>query len=594
MNQLPPVRLTYRLLSWLVSALIATQPLLPAVAATLTPVGNTSTDKAANGVPVVNIATPNSAGISHNQFKDYNVGQEGLILNNATARLNQTQLGGIITGNPNLTAGREAKGIINEVTGGNRSQLQGYTEVAGKAANVMVANPYGITCNGCGFINTPQATLTTGKPVFDASGNLLALDVKKGSITIEGQGLDASSSDALSIISRATEVNAAIYAKDLKVIAGANRVGADGSVQAQQGEGSVPTVAVDTGALGGMYASRIHLVSSEKGVGVNLGDLNARQGDITLDASGKLTVHNSLASGALSARGERLVLTGDHKTSGNLSLNSQGDIALRNGSLNSDGDLVLNAAGAISHTREKLTAGRDATLTAKNISQDASSQINAARDIAAKASDTLKTQGQMTAGQNLTAGSNTLTQEGSLLAHNAVQLNAGTLNNSGSVQGASLSVGTSTLSNTGSLLSGGNLTVSTRDFTQSGTTGARGKADITAGGTFNNTGSLVSDNMLTLKARDVTQNGVLSGGQRLTVNAQTLTSGKNSVTHSAAAMTLNTTTATLDGETSAGSDMQLQSDSLTTAADAQLQSGNNLSINARDARLAGTQAAHKP
>lgn len=592
MNQ-PPVRLTYRLLSYLVSGLIATQPLLHVVAATLTPTGNTTMDKAANGVPVVNIATPNGAGISHNQFKDYNVGKEGLILNNATDKLNQTQLGGLISGNANLKVGQEAKGIINEVTGGNRSQLQGYTEVAGKAANVMVANPYGITCNGCGFINTPQATLTTGKPVLDASGNLQALDVKKGSITIEGQGLDASSSDALSIISRATEVNAAIYAKDLKVVAGANRVGTDGSVQAQQGEGNAPTVAVDTGALGGMYANRIHLVSSEKGVGVNLGDLNARQGDITLDASGKLTVHNSLASGALSARGESLTLTGDHKAGGTMSLSSQGDIALSNGSLNSDGDLVLTASGTISHAGEKLTAGRDATLTAKNISQDAASQINAARDIAAKASDTLQTQGQMTAGQNLTVSGNTLTQDGRLLAHNSAQLKASTLNNSGSVQGAFLSVGSSTLSNLGSLLSGGNLTVSTKDFTQSGSTGAKGKADITASGKLTNTGSLVSDDVLVLKAQDVAQNGVLSGGKGLMVNAQTLTSGKNSVTHSDAAMTLNTTTATLDGETSAGGDFQLQGDRLTTAASAQLQSGNNLSLSAREAALAGTQAAQK-
>ncbi|WP_406670432.1 hemagglutinin repeat-containing protein [Raoultella terrigena] len=593
MNQQPPVRLTYRLLSYLMSALLATQPLLPAVAATLTPVGNTAMDKAANGVPVVNIATPNGAGISHNQFKDYNVGKEGLILNNATGKLNQTQLGGLISGNARLKAGKEAKGIINEVTGGNRSQLQGYTEVAGQAANVMVANPYGITCNGCGFINTPQATLTTGKPVFDASGNLQALDVKKGSITIEGQGIDASSSDALSIISRATEVNAAIHAKDLKVVAGANRVGTDGSVQAQQGEGSAPTVAVDTGALGGMYANRIHLVSSEKGVGVNLGDLNARQGDITLDANGKLTVHNSLASGALSAKGESLALTGDHKSSGNMTLNSQGDIALSNGSLNSDGDLVLNANGTISHASEKLTTGRDVTLTAKNISQDASSQINAARDIAAKASDTLTTQGQMTAGQNLTVSSNSLTQNGKLLAHNRAQLNADTLNNSGSVQGASLSVVSATLSNSGSLLSGGNLTVNTTDFTQSGSTGAKGKASITASGKLTNTGALVSDDALALKAQDVTQNGVLSGGKGLTVNAQTLTSGKNSVTHSDAAITLITATATLDGETSAGGDLELQGDRLTTAASTQIQSGNNLSLSAREATLAGTQAAQK-
>ncbi|EPA5461456.1 contact-dependent inhibition effector tRNA nuclease, partial [Escherichia coli] len=589
----PPVRFTYRLLSYLVSSLLATQPVLPAVAATLTPVGNTSTDKAANGVPVVNIATPNGAGISHNRFTDYNVGKEGLILNNATGKLNPTQLGGLIQNNPNLKAGGEAKGIINEVTGGNRSLLQGYTEVAGKAANVMVANPYGITCDGCGFINTPHATLTTGRPVMNADGSLQALEVTEGSITINGAGLDGTRSDAVSIIARATEVNAALHAKDLTVTAGANRITADGRVSALKGEGDVPKVAVDTGALGGMYARRIHLTSTESGVGVNLGNLYARDGDITLDASGRLTVNNSLATGTVTAKGQGVTLTGDHKAGGNLSVSSRSDIVLSNGTLNSDKDLSLTAGGRITQQNEKLTAGRDVTLAAKNITQDTASQINAARDIVTVASDTLTTQGQITAGQNLTASATTLTQDGILLAKGHAGLDAGTLNNSGAVQGASLTLGSTTLSNSGSLLSGSRLTVNTHEFNQSGRTGAKGKVDIMASGKLTSTGLLVSDDALVLKAQDVTQNGVLSGGKGLTVSAQTLSSGKKSVTHSDAAMTLNVTTVALDGETSAGDTLRVQADKLSTAAGAQLQSGKNLSINARDARLAGTQAAQQ-
>ena len=589
----PPVRFTYRLLSYLISTIIAGQPLLPAVGAVITPQNGTGMDKAANGVPVVNIATPNGAGISHNRFTDYNVGKEGLILNNATGKLNPTQLGGLIQNNPNLKAGGEAKGIINEVTGGNRSLLQGYTEVAGKAANVMVANPYGITCDGCGFINTPHATLTTGRPVMNADGSLQALEVTEGSITINGAGLDGTRSDAVSIIARATEVNAALHAKDLTVTAGANRVTADGRVSALKGEGDVPKVAVDTGALGGMYARRIHLTSTESGVGVNLGNLYARDGDITLDASGRLTVNNSLATGAVTAKGQGVTLTGDHKAGGNLSVSSRSDIVLSNGTLNSDKNLSLTAGGRITQQNEKLTAGRDVTLAAKNITQDTASQINAARDIVTVASDTLTTQGQITAGQNLTASATTLTQDGIFLAKSHAGLNAGTLNNSGAVQGATLTLGSTTLSNSGSLLSGGPLTVNTRDFTQSGRTGAKGKVDITASGKLTSTGSLVSDDALVLKAQDVTLNGVLSGGKGLTVSAQTLSSGKKSVTHSDAAMTLNVTTVALDGETSAGDTLRVQADRLSTAAGAQLQSGKNLSINARDARLAGTQAAQQ-
>lgn len=119
-------------------------------------------------MPIVNIATPNGAGLSNNHFRDYNVGANGLILNNATGKTQGTQLGGIILGNPNLK-GQAAQVILNQVTGGNRSTLAGYTEVAGQSARVIVANPHGITCQGCGFINTPRATSPPASRSWTAS-----------------------------------------------------------------------------------------------------------------------------------------------------------------------------------------------------------------------------------------------------------------------------------------------------------------------------------------------------------------------------------------------------------------------------------------
>ncbi len=551
------VSLPRRVLSALLSVLLATQPMLPAVAATLTPTGNTQQDKAANGVPVVNIATPNGAGISHNQYQDYNVGKEGLILNNATGKMNQTQLGGLIQGNPNLTAGREATGIINEVTGTNRSQLQGYTEVAGKAANVMVANPYGITCNGCGFINTPNATLTTGKPVLDASGKLQSLDVSKGSILIEGQGLDASQSDAVSIISRATDINAQLHAKSLTVVAGANRVAADGSISAIPGEGPAPKVAVDTGALGGMYANRIRLVSSEKGVGVNLGNLNAREGDITLDASGRLTMHNSLASGAITAKGESMALTGDHKAGGNITLNSQSELALQDGSLNSDRDLVLDARGTLSHGNAKLTAGQDVSLTAQHLSQDARSETDAARHISVTARDSAILNGRMTAGKNLSLNATTLTHNGELVAGNTLSLSAAsqTLNGAMNATG-DLSLAGQQIATTGaSQIQGRNLSITARQADLKGTQAAREALTVNASETLSHSGKS-SANTLTLSAPTLENSGVaiasalntqsqtlinaglLQGDTSLLLNTGALDNQHNGTLYSAANITL--------------------------------------------------------
>ncbi len=162
--------------------------------------GNTQLGQAANGVPVINIATPNGNGLSHNKFTDYNVGQQGLILNNATGALQNTQLGGHIIGNANL-GGRAAGIILNEVTGGSPSQLKGYTEVAGQSAHVVVANPYGIACDGCGFINTPKVTLSTGKPIVE-NGRLDRYDVDGGTIEIYGRGLNAANINQFELITR--------------------------------------------------------------------------------------------------------------------------------------------------------------------------------------------------------------------------------------------------------------------------------------------------------------------------------------------------------------------------------------------------------
>lgn len=594
----PPVRFSQRLISWIVCGLMVWQPMAPAVAAALTPTGQTTVDRAGNGVPVVNIATPNGAGISHNQFGEYNVGKEGLILNNGTDRLTRTQLGGLIQNNPNLQAGREAKGIINEVTGASRSQLQGYTEVAGKAANVMVANPYGITCNGCGFINTPNVTLTTGKPQFDASGNLLALEVTKGAITVEGQGLDASKSDALSIIARATEVNAAIHANDLTVTAGANRVGADGSVKPIAGEGVAPVVAVDTGALGGMYANRIRLVSSETGVGVNLGNLTARQGDIQLDAGGKLTVTNSLASGSISANGAGVALSGSHQAGGALNVASSRDVELSNSTLASQGDMRLSAAGKVQTTGGgtnsagalSVSSGQGMTLSNTSLVSRGAATLDSKDTLTVNgggvsaqggALTVTSKQGMALADATLTGQADTtlstggsLTQRGgSVTSKGALSVAAGkdiTLTNtrSGSDTRATLSSG-GTLSSTASAVSAGeNLALSGGQLMMDGQSRADAAGDVRlTGSAVSNQGQVNAGRDIALSGDRVSSSGQLAAKGRLDVNAGELT----------------------NGGTAQGNDVTLKGQTVTNSGT--LQSAGNLALSAGTLEQRGTLSA---
>ncbi|WP_392551969.1 filamentous hemagglutinin N-terminal domain-containing protein [Orbus wheelerorum] len=237
----------------------------------------------ANGPTVVNIQEANQAGVSHNKYTQFDVSKEGVILNN-NAQSSNTTLGGNIAGNSNLASSGGAKVILNEINSQNASQLNGRIEVAGQKAQVVIANAAGITCNGCGFINADRATLTTGKLIIGEDGKLNGYQVEQGNITING-AFDSSQQDYTDLIARAVNINDKIQAKNLTVIAGKNKVSHDlQTIDKLASNDTKPELAIDVAALGGMYAGKIKLVSTEGGVGVrNAGYLEQDTIDISAD-----------------------------------------------------------------------------------------------------------------------------------------------------------------------------------------------------------------------------------------------------------------------------------------------------------------------
>ncbi len=266
-------------------------------------------DKTANNIPLVNINKPNAGGISHNYFDEYNVEKEGVILNNGKD-FSVSQLGGTIYGNPNFQQGQaEAKTILTEVTGIERTRLEGFTEIAGKSADYIMANPNGIYMNGAGFINAPRVTLTTGKSSYDSSGELRGFDVGEGTVVVGSMGVDGRETTMFDIVSRTAELEGAIYAGDrLNIILGTNEYKyKDGTFNKKNKSGVKPKIALDGKALGSMYSGRIFLHSTEDGVGVNSeSDMLADSGDLIIDVNGDLKLKNGEAQGNIGIKSQNV------------------------------------------------------------------------------------------------------------------------------------------------------------------------------------------------------------------------------------------------------------------------------------------------
>jgi filamentous hemagglutinin len=436
-------------------------------------------DQSANGRPVVQIVPPNAAGLSHNKYRQFNVDRPGAILNNSGSAV-QTRQGGVIGGNPNLVPGRSARIILNEVTGTGRSRLNGYTEVAGQRAQVIIANPNGISCNGCGFINTTRGVLTTGRPVFGGDGSLAAFRVTRGDIAVGG--LNGGNVDQLDLIARSVQVNDELWANQLNVISGANRVDYTAlGVEVIDGEGARPTVSIDVAQLGGMYANKIRLIGTEAGVGVaSLGNIATRAGDMEIDSQGNIT------------------LKGKTSASGRLAIRSGADVS-NSGTLSGQQAVQIDSGGRIANSGT-LSAVGDLTLSGSDVNNDGT--LSGGQAVHIDSAGRIVNRGMLAAVGDLALSGSDVHNDGTLSGGQAVQITSA-----------------GRIANRGTLAAIGDLTLSDIDIDNDGTLSGRQAVQITSAGRIANHGKLAAIGDLALSGSDVNNDGTLSGRQAVHIDS---------------------------------------------------------------------------
>jgi filamentous hemagglutinin len=430
--------------------------------------------QAGNGVTVVNIVTPNGSGLSHNKYRKFIVGQQGAILNNSNQDNQLSQLGGQLTSNQQLATSGPARVILNEVGGSNRSLLKGTIEVHGGQADVIIANPNGITCNGCGFINAPKVTLSTGQPHIGVDGALNTLNVTGGNITIGTNGAELQGVNIFNLVSRTISVLGPVRALDeLNLIAGRNTYGYQTTeISAQSADGNEPDVAIDSSLLGGMYAGRIKIVSNDQGAGVNtLGTMVANANGVTLTANGQLTVKDVRST----------------KPTGGRQQDGAGDITITASRINLDRAVddntdALNAAGDITLNSGNISAQNNRITSLGTLNINSSSSLGLSGGIyyaggllqveAASIANNAELNSENKATLSSTTGS--IVNRGKVASNEGTEVNAATtLQNAGNLYSAKTvdidSTGATTNTSTGNIFGIGNVDIDVASLDNEGT-----------------------------------------------------------------------------------------------------------------------------
>ncbi|KVX12722.1 filamentous hemagglutinin N-terminal domain-containing protein [Burkholderia ubonensis] len=326
-----------------------------ALAAGIVPDGGTATSVslAPDGRQLVNLA-PAVAGVSSNTYSSFNVTAAGATLNNT---------------------GINARTIVNQVTSTNPSLIQGQIDVAGPRANVVLANPNGITVNGGSFVNTGHVALSTGNVSFNdvqiAPGVIqrnVVLDTATGTIVVGPGGL-ASALIGLDLIAKTIRIDGPVNntftspTAGVRLLAGSSRVELNTGLSpsdnandwltrsATMNPDTASSYAIDITAAGSLTSGRVQLIVTDRGPGVrSAGPLNASLGDFLLTSNGNVELSNTKIDVAqdfsmIAQGGIALTDTQVKVNAGKANLATDGALTFAGSSLLASGSVKLSGAG---------------------------------------------------------------------------------------------------------------------------------------------------------------------------------------------------------------------------------------------------------
>ena len=470
---------------------------------------NTKIDESRNGVPIVNISTPNDRGISINEFKEYNVDKKGQILNNAD-NIGRSYLGGLINANPNLAPNQAANLIILQVNGSNRSQIEGYLEALSRQkVDVILANENGLYINNSGTINIKNFTATTGKLNLK-DGDFVGIDVEKGNVLIGPKGFNGNNTDYVDIIAKTLELRGNIVANNLNIKTGSND------------KNSSNTLAIDASELGGMYAGVIKIVSTDKGVGVNSDSfIVSKDKKLEITADGQIKINKVQAKG-VDIKGKEYV---------------QKDLTYSDGDISIKADKIKLAGTGMSGNKVSLNGDVENSsnisvkenLNTKNFSNTGLVQVNDKIEVLGNVNNTgeiltnnsftakdVKTTGKLISKDNINVSN--LENSGVITSNNKLNID-GKLNNAGEIQITDNIVVNGNVENTGEILTNGSFT--SKDIKNKKELSANKDIRVSK---LENTGNVLTNSKISING-DLTNTGELKALDSISVTENTTNDG---------------------------------------------------------------------